>query len=128
MTHPLTMVGTDALLVGDYPSPRTYGTFPTILAHYVRDEASITLEEAVRKMTSFAALRIGLPDRGVLLDGMKADIVVFDPATVKSPATRYDPKQFPIGVEYATVNGTVVIDRGQHTGRLPGRALRHGRA
>jgi len=128
MTHPLTMVGTDALLVGDYPSPRTYGTFPTILAQYVRDEGSITLEEAIRKMTSFAALRIGIPDRGVLLDGMKADVVVFDPATVKSPSTRYDPKQYPIGIEYVLVNGRVVVDGGEHTGALPGRALRRGRA
>ena len=128
MTHPLTMVGTDALLVGDYPSPRTYGTFPTLLSQYVRDEGSITLEEAVRKMTSFAALRLGIPDRGVLLDGMKADIVVFDPATVKSPATRYHPKQFPTGIDYVLVNGRPVVDGGEHTGALPGRAVRRGRA
>ena len=128
MTHPLTMVGTDALLVGEYPSPRTYGTFPTILAHYVRDEGSITLEEAVRKMTSFAALRLGIPDRGVLLDGMKADIVVFDPATVKSPSTRYHPKQFPTGIEHVLVNGRPVVEGGEHTGALPGRAVRRGRA
>ena len=128
MTHHLTMVGTDALLVGDYPSPRTYGTFPTILAHYVRDEGSITLEEAIRKMTSFAALRLGIPDRGVLLDGMKADIVVFDPSTVKSPATRTEPKQYPTGIDYVLVNGRPVIDGGEHTGVLPGRALRRGRA
>ncbi len=128
MTHPLTMVGTDALLVGDYPSPRTYGTFPTLLSQYVRDEGSITLEEAVRKMTSFAALRLGIPDRGVLLDGMKADIVVFDPATVKSPSTRYHPKQFPTGIDYVLVNGRPVVDGGEHTGALPGRAVRRGRA
>ena len=128
MTHPLTMVGTDALLLGDYPSPRTYGTFPTILSHYVRDEGSITLEEAVRKMTSFAALRLGIPDRGLLLDNMKADIVIFDPATVKSPSTRHRPKQYPTGIEHVLVNGRLVVDNGDHTGALPGRALRRGRA
>ena len=128
MTHPLTMVGTDGLLLGDYPSPRTYGTFPTILSHYVRDEGSITLEEAVRKMTSFAALRLGIPDRGLLLDRMKADVVVFDPATVKSPSTRHRPKQFPTGIEHVLVNGQLVVDNGDHTGTLPGRAIRRGRA
>jgi N-acyl-D-aspartate/D-glutamate deacylase len=122
------MVGTDGLLVGDYPSPRTYGTFPTILAEYVRDERSITLEEAIRKMTSMAALRLDIRDRGMLRDGMKADIVVFDPKTVKSPATRHEPKQFPVGIDYVLVNGSIVVDRGQHTGVLAGRALRHGRA
>ena len=128
ITHPLSMVGTDALLIGDYPSPRTYGTFPTILAEYVRDEGSITLAEAIRKMTYFAALRLGIPDRGMLRDGMKADIVVFDPKTVKSPATRTEPKQFPVGIDYVLVNGRIVIDQDRHTGVLAGRALRRGRA
>ena len=100
MTHPRTMVGTDAVLLGDYPSPRTYGTFPTILAEYVRDEGVMTLEEAIRKMTSMAALRLDIRDRGMLRDGMKADIVIFDPDSVKSPATRHEPKQFPVGIEY----------------------------
>ncbi len=128
ITHPLSMVGTDALLIGDYPSPRTYGTFPTILADYVRNQGSITLHEAVRKMTSFAALRLGIPDRGMLRDNMKADIVVFDPNTVKSPATRHEPKQFPVGIEYVLVNGRLVVDQGRHTGVLAGRGLRRGHA
>ena len=128
ITHPRSMVGTDALLLGDYPSPRTYGTFPTILAEYVRDEGSLSLEEAIRKMTSFAASRLDIRDRGMLRDGMKADIVVFDPKTVKSPATRHEPKQFPVGIEYVLVNGRIVVEQGQHTGVLAGRALRHGRA
>ena len=128
VTHPRAMVGTDALLLGDHPSPRTYGTFPTILAEYVREEGSISLQEAVRKMTSFAALRLGIPDRGMLREGMKADIVIFDPKTVKSPATRHQPKQFPVGIEYVLVNGRIVVDQGQHTGALAGRALRRGRA
>ena len=79
-------------------------------------------------MTSFAALRLGIPDRGLLRDGMKADIVVLDPATVKSPATRHQPKQFPVGIEYVLVNGRVVVDQGRHTGMLAGRGLRRGQA
>ena len=127
ITHPRTMIGTDAVLLGEFPNPRTYGTFPTILADYVREEGTMTLEEAIRKMTSMAALRLDIRDRGMLRDGMKADIVVFDPNSVKSPATRHEPKQFPVGIEYVLVNGSIVVDQGQHTGALAGRALRHGR-
>jgi len=127
ITHPRTMIGTDAVLLGDFPNPRSYGTFPTILAYYVREEGRLTLEEAIRKMTSMAALRLDIRDRGMLRDGMKADIVVFDPDTVKSPATLQQPKQFPVGIEYVLVNGSIVVDQGQHTGALAGRALRHGR-
>ena len=71
---------------------------------------------------------LDIRDRGMLRDGMKADIVVFDPRTVKSPSTVRDPKQFPIGIEYVLVNGRIVVDQGQHTGVLAGRGLRHGRA
>jgi N-acyl-D-amino-acid deacylase len=126
ISHPRTMVGTDAVLLGEYPNPRSYGTFPTILAEYVRDTGRLTLEETIRKMTSMAALRLDIRDRGMLRDGMKADIVVFDPSTVMSPATRAEPKQFPVGIEYVLVNGSIVVDQGRHTGVLAGRALRHG--
>jgi N-acyl-D-amino-acid deacylase len=128
ISHPRTMVGTDAVLLGEYPNPRSYGTFPTILAEYVRETGRLTLEETIRKMTSMAALRLDIRDRGMLRDGMKADIVVFDPSTVMSPATRAEPKQFPVGIEYVLVNGSIVVDQGRHTGVLAGRALRHGRA
>ena len=128
VTHPLSMVGSDAVLLGDFPSPRTYGCFPIILAEYVREENQMSLPTAIRKMTSFPAQRLGIPDRGILRDGMKADITVFNPNTVKAPATRTEPKQFPVGIEYVIVNGTVVIDGAEHTGALPGRALKHGRA
>ena len=124
VTHPLSMVGSDAVLLGDFPSPRTYGCFPVILAEYVRDERQMSLPNAIRKMTSFPAQRLGLQDRGVLRDGMNADITVFDARSVRAPATRTNPKQFPIGIEYVIVNGTVVIDGGRHTGALPGRAIR----
>jgi N-acyl-D-amino-acid deacylase len=128
VSHPLSMVGSDAVLLGDYPSPRTYGTFPIILAEYTREERFMELPNAIRKMTSFPAQRLGLPDRGLLRDGFKADIVVFDAKRVKAPATRTEPKQFPIGIEYVIVNGKVVIDKGQHTGVMAGRALRRGHA
>ena len=126
--HPLSMVGTDGLLIGDYPSPRSYGSFPLILGQFVREERFMSLENAIRKMTSFPSQRLGIPDRGILRDGMKADIAVFDPQTINSPATRLQPKQFPIGMEYVIVNGKVVVDRGRHTGVLAGRSLRRGRA
>ena len=124
VTHPLSMVGSDAVLLGDFPSPRTYGCFPVILAEYVREERQMSLPNAIRKMTSFPAQRLGLQDRGILRDGMNADITVFDAGSVRAPATRTDPKQFPVGIEYVIVNGTVVVDGGSHTGALPGRAVR----
>ena len=127
VSHPYGMVGSDAILVGEYPAPRTYGCFPVILAEFVRAEKHLRLSEAIRKMTSFPAQRLGLKDRGILNDGMKADIVVFNPNTVKATSTQRNPKQFPIGIPYVIVNGQVVIDNCEHTGALPGRALRHGR-
>jgi N-acyl-D-amino-acid deacylase len=128
VAHPASMVGSDAVLLGDFPSPRTYGCFPVILAEYVRENRYLELPQAIRKMTSFPAQRLGIPDRGLLRDGMKADVVVFHPRDVKAPATRQNPKQFPIGIEYVLVNGQVVVDRGRHTGALAGRSLRRGRA
>jgi N-acyl-D-amino-acid deacylase len=128
LAHPLSMVGSDSLLIGDYPSPRTYGCFANMLGEVVREEGYLTLAQAIRKMTSFAAQRLGLPDRGELRNGFKADIVVFDPGTVKSPATRRKPKQFPIGIDTVVVNGKVVVDGAEHTGALAGRALRRGRS
>jgi N-acyl-D-amino-acid deacylase len=127
VSHPYGMIASDAILFGEYPSPRSYGCFPIVLAEFVRAEKHLKLPEAVRKMTSFPAQRLGLPDRGLLRDGFKADIVVFNPDTVKAPATKRNPKQFPVGIEYVIVNGQVVIDQGENTGALPGRGLRRGR-
>ncbi|MBV8520089.1 MAG: D-aminoacylase [Acidobacteria bacterium] len=104
--------------------PRAYGTFARILGHYVRDEKLLTLEEAVRRMTSFAASRAKLADRGFLRAGMKADVVVFDPATVRDVATYEDPHHFAEGVADVVVNGTPVLRDGAMTGALPGRILR----
>jgi N-acyl-D-amino-acid deacylase len=122
--HPAQMVGSDGIMTGDMPNPRTYGTFPYVLGQLAREEGLFRLEDAVRKMTSAPAQRLGLQDRGILRDGMRADVVVFDPETVKANATFDAPKQFPDGISYVIVNGSPVVDNGVHTGALPGRALR----
>ena len=126
VSHPAGMIASDSILFGEYPNPRTYGCFPIVLAEFVRAEKHLRLPEAIRKMTSFPAQRMGLPDRGLLRDGFKADVVIFNPETVKTHATREDPKQYPVGIEYVIVNGRIVIDRGENTGALPGRALHRG--
>ena len=126
VSHPAGMVASDAILFGEYPNPRTYGCFPVVLAEFVRAEKQLRLPEAIRKMTSFPAQRLGLKDRGLIKDGYKADIVLFNPDTVKAPATKENPKQYPIGIDYVIVNGKIVIDDGNNTGVTPGRALRRG--
>jgi N-acyl-D-amino-acid deacylase len=127
VAHPVGMVGTDSTFVGAKPSPRTYGSFPRILGEFVREKRIMGLEEAVRKMTSAPAARLGLTDRGVIRDGAIADVVVFDPATVASLATYEEPRRFPVGIEQVIMNGTLVVHDGEHTGALPGRSLRRGR-
>ena len=122
VAHPFGMIGSDALLFGDAPNPRSYGCFPIVLAEFVRAERHLRLPEAIRKMTSFPAQRIGIPDRGILRDGFKADIVVFDKHHVKTRATQEHPKVYPEGIPYVIVNGEVVIDAGEHTGVFPGAA------
>ena len=97
VSHPYGMIASDAILFGEYPNPRTYGCFPIVLAEFVRAEQHLRLPEAIRKMTSFPAQRLGIPDRGLLRDGFKADIVVFNPDTVKALATKENPKQYPGG-------------------------------
>ncbi|MGI8928092.1 MAG: amidohydrolase family protein, partial [Candidatus Limnocylindrales bacterium] len=118
------MFGTDSTFIGAKPSPRTYGSFPRVLGEFVRERALLGLEEAVRKMTAAPAARLGLTDRGLLIDGYKADMVVFDPETVRSNATYDEPRSYPDGIDYVAVNGQLVVDEGHHTGALPGRALR----
>ena len=125
--HPVGMIGTDSTFVGEKPSPRTYGSFPRVLGQFVREEALVSLEEAVRSMTSAAAARLGLADRGLLRDGFAADLVVFDPARVRSNATYEEPRQFPDGIDWVVVAGEVVVERGEHTGAGSGRVLRSGR-
>ena len=117
-------LSTEGLLAAGHPHPRNYGTFPRILGHYVREERVLTLEDAVRRMTSLGAQRLGLKDRGLLREGYWADVVVFDPKYVSDKATFQNPKQYPEGINYVLVNGRIVIDRGNHTGERPGNVLR----
>lgn len=109
---------------GGKPHPRYYGSFPRILAKYVRREGVLSLEEAIRKMTAMPAQRMGLLERGLVREGMWADLVIFDPERIEDRATFDQPHQFPRGIPYVIVNGEVVIDEGAHTGTFPGRALR----
>ncbi len=127
VVHPLGMVGTDSTFIGAKPSPRTYGSYPRILGQFVRDEGLLSLEQAVHKMTGAAATRLGLTQRGTIRDGAYADLVVFDPTTVRNNATYDEPRQFPTGIEHVVVNGTLVVDGGTHTGATPGRGIRLGR-
>jgi N-acyl-D-aspartate/D-glutamate deacylase len=109
------------------PHPRSFGTFPRVLGRYVRGLKLLRLEDAIRKMTSLNASKLGLRDRGLLRAGQFADVTVFDPDRVIDRATYARPFQYSEGIEYVVVNGVVVLDRGKHTGARPGRALRHGR-
>lgn len=129
MRHPMTAIASDGRLVrpGDgHPHPRWYGTFPRVLGEYVRERGVLTLEEAVRKMTSLPAWRMGLPDRGRIAEGMAADIVVFDPETVVDRATFEDPHQYPAGIPYVIVNGTVTVDEGAFVDARAGIVMRRG--
>jgi len=124
LSHDLCAVGSDGLLVGDAPSPRTYGTFPKMLGGLVRDEGLMTLEESIRKMTSYPAGLLGISDRGVIREGAKADLVVFDPDTIDSASSVANPRQFPTGIPHVIVNGVPVIDHDRRTDATPGRALK----
>ncbi|MBS3937262.1 MAG: D-aminoacylase [Peptococcaceae bacterium] len=133
LKHPAVMVGSDAsgraiygpLSVGT-PHPRAYGTFPRVLGTYVRERKVLTLEEAVRKMTGFPAARFQLWNRGLLRPGMRADLVMFDPAEIADVATYARPHAYPRGVALVMVNGRVVVETGEHLGLLAGQVLRKG--
>jgi len=127
MKHPLAMIETDGDAVGygiGYPHPRSYGAFPRVLARYVRELGVLTLEEAVMKMTSMPARWLGRSDMGVLAEGMRADVAVFDPEVITDRATFTDPHQFSVGIEHLLVNGVPVILDGGLTGARPGRWIR----
>ncbi len=115
---------TDGLLGAEHPHPRAYGTFPRILRKYVREEHKLTLEDAVRKFTSLPAARVRLADRGLIKQGLWADLVIFDPATVADRATFESPNQLSSGMQWVLVNGVPVIEDGRMTGARPGRVLR----
>ena len=126
LRHPATMIASDGeipIYGQASPHPRSYGTFVRVLSRYVRELKVITLEDAVRKMSSFPAQRIGLTDRGTLRVGLKADVVIFDPATVRDVATFESPHQYAEGVALVTINGMVVFENGKMTQARPGRVL-----
>ncbi|HEY8470034.1 MAG TPA: D-aminoacylase [Longimicrobiales bacterium] len=130
MRHPHTAIASDGRLTqpGEgHPHPRWYGTFPRVLGQYVRERGVLTLEEAVRKMTTLPADRLGLADRGRITEGAWADLVIFDPETVADRATFEDPHQYPEGIPYVIVNGVPVVDGGRFTDARPGRVLRRAR-
>lgn len=141
MKHPLMMVCSDGNAVAPYGAlgrifgyyPCNYGEYPYFLERYVREEGVLTLQEAIRKMTSFPAQKLRLRDRGLIREGMWADIVVFNPHTIKDKATTRFPYHFPLpnyphkypeGIEYVLVNGQIVVAKGRHSGVLPGKVLR----
>jgi N-acyl-D-amino-acid deacylase len=130
MKFPWVSVGTDSSAIkpeGELgrgqPHPRSYGTFPRILGHYVRDERVVPLPDAIRKMTSLAASQLKIAERGTLKEGYFADVVIFDPATIADTATFEKPHQYPVGIDTVIVNGIVTVRNGTHTGARAGRAL-----
>jgi N-acyl-D-aspartate/D-glutamate deacylase len=132
LAQPFASIGSDGSalsdtdLSGGQPHPRYFGTFPRILGRYVREEKVLTLEDAIRKMTSANASKLRLWDRGMLRPGFAADVTVFDPRTIIDKATYENPRQYAVGVEHVLVNGMVVLDRGRHTGARPGSILVNG--
>lgn len=131
MRQPWVAIGSDGSalsiegpLRSGVPHPRNFGTFPRVLGKYVREEQVVSLEEAVRKMTSLPAATLNLADRGTIAAGAWADLVIFDPATVGDTATFENPFSYPVGIDTVIVNGQVVLDEGTHTGTKPGKVLR----
>ena len=117
-------LATEGPLRAGVPHPRSFGTFPRVLGRYVREQKVISLQEAIRKMTSLPASILGFTDRGTIVQGKWADLVIFDPATVIDRATFENPFQYPVGIDTVIVNGRVVLDEGKHTGARPGKVLR----
>ena len=128
LAHPLGMVCSDGSVYAPTgsgsPHPRSFGTFPRVLGHYVRDQQVMSLETAIHKMTGMPAKKIQLSDRGVLRPGAFADLVAFDPDTVRDEATFADPRRGPTGISTVVVNGVVTVREGAMTGQLAGRPVR----
>ncbi|WP_018565125.1 N-acyl-D-amino-acid deacylase family protein [Streptomyces sp. PsTaAH-124] len=124
MRHRVHTGGSDGILQGTKPHPRAYGTFPHYLGHYVRELGVLSLEECVAHLTSRPAARLGLPDRGVVREGHRADLVLFDPATVAAGSTFAEPRALPTGIPYVLIDGRFVIEDGRRTDVLAGRAVR----
>ena len=131
LQHPLGMVGSDGSSLAPYgplsqgvPHPRNYGTYPRILQVYVRERGVLTLEQAILKMSGACAEKLGLTTKGFVRSGLDADLVLFDPENVTDNATFGDPHQYPSGIDLVMVNGEIVVENGEHTGKLPGKVLR----
>jgi N-acyl-D-aspartate/D-glutamate deacylase len=131
LSHPAMMIGTDGLglategpLAAGKPHPRSFGTYPRVLGRYVRDEGILSLEEANWKASGFPAQKLGLPGRGLVKKGYKADLVVFDPEAILDRATYEEPQQHPAGIDCVLVNGQVVVEQGQQTTARPGEVIR----
>ena len=131
-SQPYHMVGSDGIALAPYGElasfkfhPRAYGTCPRVIAKYVRSDRVLTLEQAIHKMTLMPAQRAGIIDRGLIREGMRADVVIFEYERVLDKSTYEEPSLYPEGIEYVIVNGQIVVERGKHTGRLPGSVLRH---
>jgi len=123
--HPLGGYATDAVDIGrGKPHPAAFGTYPRILGRYVREEKLLTLEDAIRRMTSFPANRLGIKDRGIIAEGYAADLVLFDPDRIRDRATYENPRQFPEGIEYVIVNGKILVEKGELKKGRPGKVLR----
>ncbi len=126
MQYPSTMHASDGSIIEmgkGVPHPRNYGTFPRVLSLYVREKGLITLEDAIRKMTSLPASRIGINDAGIISIGKRADIVIFNPSKIRDTSTWDNPHQHPEGISYVFVNGEIVVNNGKITGKLPGRII-----
>jgi N-acyl-D-aspartate/D-glutamate deacylase len=130
MRNPWTMIGTDGIpgFGVKRVHPRMSGTFPRILGRYVREQGVLTLEEAIRKMTSLPAQTFGVQGKGLLKEGFDADVVIFDPAEILDRATYEDPNQGPVGIRHVLVNGEIVAENGKVTGAASGTVLRHGKS
>jgi len=126
MRHPAMMGGSDGIYTGHFPHPRGCGCYARYLGHYVRDEPAWSLETAVQRLAAHPARRFGLRDRGLLQEGMAADVVVFDPNTIADLATYEDGRRLAVGMEQVVVNGQLVLQNGQRTPALPGRGLKRG--
>lgn len=129
MSHPMTMIGSDGFPQREgKPHPRSYGTYPRVLEHYVRERKLFSLETAIHKMTGMVARKLGMGDRGELRVGKKADVLVLDAATMHDRATYADPRNHPTGLHHVFVNGRWTVKKGEHTGARGGRVLSRARA
>jgi dihydroorotase/N-acyl-D-amino-acid deacylase len=130
VNHPAVMPCSDGWLLAPTgplgagkPHPRCYGAFPRYLDQYVKKKNILGFEDAIRRMTSMPAARLGLQNRGILREGMKADITIFDPQTIRDISTYENPHRYPEGIKYVIINGTITVENGKHNGVLNGKIL-----